>query len=222
VGRIITALEVQKRNKERVNVYLDGEFAFGLPIIEAARLKKGQVLSQAEIDALCATDAVARAFDHAVRLLARRPYSSAEIRRNLESKRIASTVIDEVLDRLVEKGYVDDRAFAQYWIENRERFRPRGPRALRYELRQKGVPDAIIEEVLAPLDVHDSARRAARERVRRLKGLPRPEARNKLGQFLARRGFGYDIIRDAVDDILTELEIEQPDTFTIDDTMNEE
>ena len=84
MGRTITALEIQKRHKDRVNVYLDGEFAFGLPVIEAARLHSGQELSEEEIKALQAVDSLARAFDQAVRLLARRPYSTAEIRRNLE------------------------------------------------------------------------------------------------------------------------------------------
>ena len=220
--RTITALEIQKGNKERVNVYLDGEFAFGLPIMEAARLKKGQTLSPTEIEALRTVDVVSQAYDHAVRLLARRPYSRAEIRRNLAAKQYPPHVIDEVLAKLGERGYVDDRAFARYWIENRERFKPRGPKALRYELRRKGIADAIIEEALSGLDPLDSARRAAQQRARRLRGLSRRDARQKLGQYLARRGFGYDTIRDVVTEILNDLNDEQPDYFAIDDTMNEE
>jgi len=183
VGQTITALEVQKRSPERVNVYLDGEFAFGLPILDAAQLRKGQVLSEQEIAALREIDSVARALDQAVRLLARRPYSTAEIRRHLETKQVAPPVVEEVLDRLARLGYIDDRAFAQYWVENRERFRPRGPRALLYELRQKGVPKDTIDAVLAGLDVDGSARRAAQEQVRRWRGLNRQEFRNKLGAF---------------------------------------
>ncbi len=97
MGRTITALEVQRHNQDRVNVYLDGEFAFGLPIITAAALRKGQVLSDAEIVALRAVDDVTRAFDQAVTLLANRPYSTAEMRRYLESKKVAPPVMDEVL-----------------------------------------------------------------------------------------------------------------------------
>lgn len=209
----ITALEVQKRNKDRVSIYLDGEFAFGLPLEDAARLHKGQTLTDNEIAALRAVDAVARAFDRAVRLLGRRPYSTAEIRRNLESKEIASPVIDEALAKLARLGYVDDRAFARYWVENRERFRPRGPRALRYELRQKGVSSAIIEEVLAELVPQDSAYQAAQEKVRRLSGLTQNEFRQKLGAFLTRRGFEYSIVRDVMDQIITELEDVNPEYF---------
>ncbi|MBN1202125.1 MAG: RecX family transcriptional regulator [Anaerolineae bacterium] len=213
MDRVITALEVQKRNKDRVSVYLDGEFAFGLPVIEAARLHKGQTLSADEIAALRTIDAVARAVDQAVRLLARRPYSTAEIRRNLAGKEIAPSVIDEALARLAGLGYVDDHAFARYWVENRERFKPRGPRALQHELRQKGIAPTIIEAVLADLDVFDSAYRAAQPKLQRLRGLSRRDFRDSLGAFLARRGFNYDIIQEVINQLISELDEEEPEYF---------
>ena len=213
----MSKLEIQKRNTDRVSVYLDGEFAFGLPALEAARLHTGQVLSDDEIAALREIDAVARAVDRAVRLLARRPYSRAEIRRNLDSKEIAPAVIDDALARLERLGYVDDRAFALYWIENRERFRPRGARGLRYELRQKGISESIINEVLDGLDPASSARQAAEDKVRRLRGLGPDEFRQQLGSFLVRRGFDYDVVREVVDHLLAE----RPDDFESEQTNEE-
>jgi regulatory protein len=213
MGRTITALEVQKRNKERVNVYLDGEFAFGLPIIEAAHLQKGQVLTEEQIKALREIDTLACALDQVVRLLARRPYSTAEIRRYLESKQVPSAVIDEVLAKLAHLGYVDDRAFAEFWVENRERFRPRGSRALRYELRQKGIADELIDAVLGEFDAHDSAYRAAQERVRRLRRLTPEQFRTKLGAFLIQRGFAYDIVREVINQVIDELRENEPEFF---------
>ncbi|MEP0762292.1 MAG: RecX family transcriptional regulator [Chloroflexota bacterium] len=221
VERTITGLEVQKRNQERVSVYLDGEFAFGLPAIEAARLRQGQVLSEAEIAALRALDDVTRAVDHAARLLARRPYSRAEIRRSLAAKGVAPATIEQALARLESLGYVDDRAFAQFWVENRERFRPRSPQALRYELRQKGLAADIIEAALSVLDARESAVRAAQEPLRRLRGQTRAEVESRLGAFLARRGFSYDIAREAVATILAHLDEEQPEFFAPDEPMND-
>ncbi len=216
--RTITALKVQKRNTDRVSVFLDGEFAFGLPAVEAAKLHTGQVLSEDAIAALREVDAVARALDHAVRLLARRPYSTSEIRRKLASKQIAPPVIDDVLARLERLGYVDDWAFAQYWVENRERFRPRGPRALRYELREKGISQRIIDSVLQDVDDAALARRAAEKRLRRLRGTTRREWREKLGAYLVRRGFDYHLVRDVTDQMIAELENEEPDYFAPDQT----
>ena len=213
VEQIITALEVQKRNSDRVSVYLDGEFAFGLPIDEAARLRKGQSLTLDEVTALRDIDAISRALDYAVKLLARRPYSTSEIRRKLSSREVASPVIDEALARLERLGYVDDRAFVQYWIENRERFRPRGSRALRYELRQKGIADAVIAEALEGFDQHDSAYRAAQSRLRQLRGSTTSEFRSKLGAYLARQGFGYDVARQVIDEWIHALQDEQPTYF---------
>jgi regulatory protein len=213
MGRTITALEIQKRQKDRVNVYLDGEFAFGLPVIEAAHLQKGQELSEEDIKALQAADSLTRAFDHALKLLARRPYSTAEIRRKLESRHVPPTVIDEVMAKLARLDYVNDQAFAEFWVENRERFRPRGPRALRYELRQKGIPDDIVEAVLDEFDEHASAYQAAQARARRLRGLTAEQFRTKLGAFLVQRGFGYDTVREVIEQMIDELKENEPEFF---------
>lgn len=202
----ITALEVQQRNKERVNVYLDGEFAFGLSALEAARLHKGQYLIDAQIAALKAQDAVEVAYERAVKFLGYRPRSTAEVRRNLLDKDVDPTIIDEVIERLEGQGYVDDRAFAQYWINNRQQFKPLGARALRFELREKGVDTSIINEVLADFDANDAAYQAARDKASRFKGLDRRTFKEKLGSYLVRRGFNYDTARAAIDRLISEDE----------------
>jgi regulatory protein len=148
----ITALVAQKRNKERVNVYLDGEFAFGLALIEALKLHKGQQLSDDDIARLKALDEIEVAHDRALNFLSYRPRSSEEVRRNLHQKEFAEQTIETVIERLTGAGLLDDAAFARYWVDNRERFEPRSRRALRYELRQKGVPDAAIQAALGDLD----------------------------------------------------------------------
>jgi regulatory protein len=214
MARVITALEIQKRNKERVNVYLDDEYAFSLDIMAAATLRKGQTLSQAEIEAMQTQDEVSRAVDRAVRFLSYRPRSIAEVRRNLVEKQTPEVVIDSAIERLRKLGYVDDRAFAVFWVENRNTFKPLSPRALRYELRQKGVADADIAAALDGLDSQDAAYRAAEGQIRRHRHKGREEFRQKMSAFLQRRGFGYDIIRDVVEQWITELETQDREYFT--------
>ena len=208
----VTALEVQKKDKERVNVFIEGQFAFGLSILEAAHLQKGQYLSQAEIDHLKAKDDATRAFNRALRYLAPRPRSCDEIRQQLKKKETDSTIIDEVLERLKNLNYVNDHEFARYWIRNRGEFNPRGTRALRYELRQKGVDNLIIDEVLADLEPLELAKRAAEKKLRSLRGKDNQTIRTKLGGFLARRGFEYSIVRDVLDDLVQE---DEPDDMEI-------
>ena len=202
----ITALKVQKRNRQRVNVHIDDRFAFGLMAIEAMRLKIGQHLSVAEIARLKKSDQVEVAYERALNFLSYRPRSDAEVRRRLTENEFDSPTIDEVIDRLGRAGLVDDEAFAHYWVENRDAFRPRGSRALRYELYQKGVPDSVIDAALADYDENDAAYRAAASQAQKLARQPDTDTRRtKLIAFLNRRGFSYEITRSIVDRLLTEL-----------------
>ena len=213
----ITALVAQKRNKERVNVYLDGEFAFGLALIEALKLHKGQQLSDDDIARLKALDEIEVAHDRALNFLSYRPRSSEEVRRNLHQKEFAERTIETVIERLTGAGLLDDAAFARYWVDNRERFEPRSRRALRYELRQKGVPDPAIQAALDDLDEEDAAYRAASTRLRRYARADEETFRKRLGDFLARRGFGYEIVRDVLDRLWQEQsmqhEMSEQDSF---------
>ncbi len=192
----ITALKPQKRNVDRVNIFLDGKFAFGLTALAATSLRVGQILSGAEIAALKDLDEADKAKKGALRLISRRPRSAAEIKRNLRKNKYDDLIIDQVVDSLIAVDLLDDAAFAEYWVEQRETFRPRSRVALRQELRQKGVSRAVIETSVEQVDEISAARRAAVKQARRWTHLPEDEYRIKLGRYLQRLGFPYDIIRD--------------------------
>jgi regulatory protein len=113
--------------------------------------------------------------------------------------------IDAIVERLEGVGLLDEMAFAEFWVENREKFRPRGPMGLRYELRSKGVSEAIIERVLATVDVSDSAYRAASKKARQLRHLDRATFSRKLVDYLARRGFEYEVARETAHRYWAEL-----------------
>lgn len=201
----ISALEPQKKSAERVNVYIEGTFAFGLSVIDALELRVGQMLSDSEIELWRARDETGRAYERALRLLAQRGHSADEIRQALTRAKIPAATIDATLARLETNGYLDDLAFAQAWLNDRLMFRPISARAVRYELHAKGVAEAIIDEVLAGFDGADAAYRAVRKQVRRLVGHDRRTAYARLVPFLARRGFDYGTARVAIDRLLEEL-----------------
>ena len=202
--RKITALKYQKHNKDRVNVYLDGMFAFGLTAVEAIHLSVGQTLAADEIIELQMKDDIERAYERALNYLSYRPRSKAEVQRNLRRKDVDDRVIDVVIERLTRASLVDDREFARYWVENRARFNPRGLRGLRYELRRKGVADEIIDEALTTIDVQAAAREAADAGARRLSHEPPRDFRRKLKAYMARRGFSYALIKPLVEEKLEE------------------
>lgn len=203
-GRI-TALEYQKKNRERVSVYLDGRFAFGVPAIVAARLKRGQFLSDAEIASIQEQGDVETAYHKALDYLSYRPRSRAEVATYLKERGLSEEQIDAVAERLERAGLLDDVVFARFWVENRERFRPKGLRALRYELRLKGISNEIIDQALTSVDVSESAYRSAGKKARQVQHLDQREFHRKIVEYLARRGFDYDVAREAAERHWTEV-----------------
>lgn len=195
----VTALKVQAKNKNRVNVYLDGEFAFGVVKIEAAKLRLGQVLSDADIGRIKKSDESEMAFEKAVKFISYRPRSEKEVRQNLKKKEIEAGLIDEVVERLKRAGLLNDEQFAQMWVESRSQSKPKGTRVLKIELRQKGLSREAVDAAVAGTDDAEVARRLAASRAPRLKKLPKIEFRRKLGDYLARRGINYEIILEVVE-----------------------
>jgi regulatory protein len=200
----ITAISAQKHKPNRVNIFLDGEFAFGLARITAAWLKTGDVLSDEKIEKLQADDTRERAYQQAMLYLSYRARSEKEIRQNLRKNEIPDAIIEETLERLKNARLADDNQFAQMWVENRNTFRPRSKRALEIELRQKGLTNEAIQASLSEVDEEALAYESASKRATRLKGQEWSEFRKKLSEFLARRGFSYSTIAPIVSRIWNE------------------
>lgn len=195
----ITALEPQARHPNRYNLYIDDRFAMGLSAFVAARLRVGQVLSDAEMTALDSEENLEDAHEKALRFLEPRPRSTAEVRQHLLKKDVPADVVTRVIEKLTGAGLLDDAAFAKYWVENREEFRPRAGRALRFELKRKGLADTAISDAIGKIDESESAYRAGLARARRLSTLEYREFRDKLVAFLARRGFSYEVAKRAAE-----------------------
>ena len=203
----ITEIEPQQKNPQRVNIYLDGEFAFGLAAVVAAWLRVGQELGEEKIATLKSQDELEITYQKALHFLSYRPRSSTEVRQNLSKRGISESLIEEILNRLKSTGLVNDEAFAWAWVENRNTFRPRGKPALRMELRRKGLDDETIQSVLdAQGNEAALAFTTARKYARRLIGLEWPEFRQKLSGFLARRGFSYTTLAPVVSEVWKETQ----------------
>lgn len=207
--RKITALEVQKKNPNRVNIHLDGEFAFGLARITAAWLKVGDTLNDEKIAELQANDARERALQQALLFLSYRVRSEKEIRQNLLKHEFSEEVIETTLEKLRENNLANDNEFARAWVENRNTFRPRSRRALTMELRQKGLDEETVQAAVSDVDEQALAYESAQKRVSRLKGLEWGDFRKKMSEYLARRGFPYSVIAPVVTRIWNEAHAEE-------------
>lgn len=206
IMRTITAIEEQKRRRERVSIFLDGRFAFsvGRGVVEEHGLHPGQVLSDSRVEELAAADLVGKCLNAALRLLSYRPRSEAEIRTRL-SRRFYMETIEGVILRLRERQMIDDVAFATFWREQRDSFSPRSRRLLKAELRNKGIDRELIDEVLDGIDDEESAYRAAQKRVHTLAKEDYETFKRKLGAFLRRRGFSYEVVNHTTERLWQEL-----------------
>ncbi len=209
----ITAIEVQQRRPNRRSIFVDGAFALALD--EALALEHGlyvgREVSQAELDQWSAADLFQQTLDHALNFLTFRPRSRAEVRRNLQGRRVSPELIELVLARLEELGVLSDQQFAAFWVENREQFNPRSARALGAELRQRGVDRETIEAAVAPERDEERAVAAAQKKLRGLAHADYPTFRKQLGGFLLRRGFSYGVSAAVVRQLWQETHQECPD-----------
>jgi regulatory protein len=194
----ITALTTQVKNPDRVSVFIDGTFVCGLASSVALGLRVGQSIEREELEQLAYRDEVYRGRERALRLLARRPYSSNEITQYLRRHKYDDDMIQLIVNDLVEAKLIDDESFAAYWVEQRDTFRPRSRMALRQELNQKGVERQIVDEVLSAIDETETARRVLEKQARRWHGLPETDWRTKSTNYLMRQGYPYDIVKEVV------------------------
>ena len=184
-----------KARKGRLDVFLDGEFGFSLSPLAAKqiRLAPEQTLSESRVQALKEADLPQQSMDTAVRYLSYRPRTESEIRARLRRKGIDAGLIDKAISLLKLQGLVDDSAFASFWRDNRLSFNPRSGRLIGAELQRKGVSRQIISGTLSEVDDDSAAYDAALKKARALSGTEREEFRRKLGSFLMRRGFSYEL-----------------------------
>ncbi len=147
------------------------------------------------------------AFDHAMRLLAARDHSRAELENKLTKKGFEQEAITSTMERLDQLNLLDDRAFAGSCMAGIARRRPEGKYKTRARLKQKGLSDELIEEAIASYDQSELCRAAAERKLRTLHGPPET-IRKKLYTFLKYRGFDWETIRKTIDEVLNR---ENPD-----------
>jgi len=202
---LITAIAKQKR-RPRVDVFVDGRLALSLSValVVQAGLKHGDIVTAERLEALRQADERQQAHEAALRLLAYRPRSEAEVRSRLARRGLPPGVVQETMERLREQGLLDDEAFARYWVDTRQQSSPRGRRLLRRELLAKGIAVETAAEAVATVAEEEIARRAAEKKANSLRNLDYPAFRRHLGQFLLRRGFPYETARVLVEELWRE------------------
>lgn len=142
----------------------------------------------------------------AANFLSYRNRSEKEIRDKLKSKNAGDDIVEQVISKLKEQKFLDDAQFAKEWVRSRTTYRLKSTRIIRIELLKKGIDKEIIDKVLREgdeeygrVDDLEQAKKLAQSRIGRYKGMTKQEIYQKLGGFLARRGFGWETIKAAID-----------------------
>lgn len=198
---IITSIKPQK-NQKRVNIYLDGEFGFGLNLENFLKLglKLEQIVTDKEIEEIVKKAEFQKTLDKILKFATLRPRSEKEIKDWLKRKKVHESLKKELFNRLKRLELLDDKKFAQWWVEQRLSFRPRAKRILNYELRMKGVDKKIIDKVLSETEINEEkiAKELLETKKYKWKGLEEYEARQKISGLLARKGFDWETIEKVV------------------------
>ena len=198
----ITKIKPQK-NKKRVNIHLDGKFGFGIDLENFVKLglKVEQELSEREVEEIIKKAEFQKTYDKLVRFTTLRPRSEKEANDWLRKYKVHKSIHKELFIRLKRLDLLDDRKFAQWWVEQRITFRPRGKRALSFELRQKGIDRDLINQILneAKIDEQKIASQLLKKKKYKWEKLGKLKARKKMSEFLARKGFSWTVIKESID-----------------------
>jgi regulatory protein len=214
----ITLVERQKKNQNRFNIYLDGEFAFGADedTVVNFRLLKGKEILDEELEKILFETEIGKLMERMYGLFGRRQRTEREVRdylRNLSFKRtlkdqeaISEVIIDKVIDRLKTKQLLNDTQFAQDWMRARQISKKKGVVAIKSELMQKGVAKEVIDQLISQTVTEESEQKLAQEamekKVRSFRLLDASEFKQKGLQFLMRKGFSYEVSKDVVEDFV--------------------
>jgi len=191
----ITAIKQQVKRQDRYSIYVDEKYLFSFSQLELLNsgIKVGQELSREELAALQNTAVIDKTYDRALNLISHRPRSESEIRDYLRRKDLTDHVTTTVVNRLTERGYLDDSDFAKRWVATRRLLKSTSKRRLAQELRQKRVAGDIIQSVLEGDETDE--REVLRELIERKRKQPKYQDNLKLMQYLSRQGFSYDDIK---------------------------
>lgn len=197
----ITAIKAQVKNPERLSIYVDEKYAFSLNYTQLLdeKLHAGLEIDQARLDSLKHTSDIGKAYERALIFVMIRPRSVKEMHDYARRKKWAPEDAQAIINKLITKRYLDDANFARAWVESRALGRKTSRRKLQLELKQKGVADSIISDVLQQTAFDESD--ALKQLIQKKRKLARYAAdEQKLMQYLARQGFGFDDIKNALQD----------------------
>jgi regulatory protein len=198
---VVTEIRQQK-NKNRANVYLDGVFGFGIDLdnLVLSGIKINKEFTEEEIEKIIKKAELQKTWEKLLKFASLRPRSEKEIKDWFKRKKVHESLYKDLFNRLKHLDLTDDQKFAEWWVEQRITFKPKGKRALVMELRQKGIKKEIINQVLAdsPIDEEKMAKELLVKNAYKWERTPNLKAKQKMSEFLLRKGFSWEVVKKTV------------------------
>jgi regulatory protein len=198
---VITSIKQQKK-KDRVNVYLDNKFGFGIDLdnFVLLNLRMDQELTDEEITEIIKKSEFQKTWEKLLRFAMTRPRSEKEVFAWFRKKEIHESIQPELVKKLKHFDLLDDEKFARWWVEQRQSFRPKPRRVLIQELRIKGIDKETVDKVLGDevLDEVKMAKNILAKKEYKWKNLEPREVKQKKSVYLAGKGFNWDVIEKVI------------------------
>ncbi len=199
----ITKIEYQKKNKDRFNIFLDDEYAFPLDvnILIKYSLRKDMLLSDEQIDDILKSEERISIYNYGISILSRLAKSEYELRLKMQDKGFAPELIDNAINRLKERKYLDDERYCEMFINDKINISKYGLRKIKEALFFKGIDKEIIEEKIKSISAEDEEKRAFDLGKKKLISLKEEDTRKKaykLSNYLISKGFEYETVKKAV------------------------
>lgn len=194
----ITAITAQKNSKTRVNLYLDNKFFCGMELLTvmSERLKVGQTVSEKQLENIVFEAEYSLALNKALNYISKSMHTKSQLIKYLKGKQYSPKIVDAVMDKLTEYGYVDDLSYASQFTELKKG--SSGKRKIAFELKQKGVDNKVIDEVLDKIE--DESEACLRIAEKYIKGRQVDlKLRQSAYRYLLSKGFDYETIKEVLD-----------------------
>lgn len=205
----ITKISIQQKNKDRFNIFLDEKYAFSVDadVLIKHELKKGMEIDEVFLSEIVYDDEIRKAYNSAIHYLARRMRSEYEVRSYLLEKEYGEAIINEVIIKLYNYRFLDDTAFATSFVNTLINTTDKGPLIVRRELEEKGINKNIIEQVMPLFDEDTQLTKAitiGQKYANKNKKDAKLILKQKVEQFLLRKGYSSSIMKEAIGEISIE------------------
>lgn len=204
----VTKIEVQKKNENRVNIYLDGEFFIGTfkEIIYKLNIRKDTDIDEERLKELVDEESYIKAKNKAYSILNRAMQSEKQLRYKLFKREFSEETIDRVISKLKEYKMINDNEMAKSIVQDKKKFKKYGRKRIQQDLYKKKIDkdliDNALEDELDSEEEYENALYLAKKKLKKIKDTDKRKVYQKLGRHLAYKGFEYDIVSKVIREVL--------------------